>query len=163
ASFINKEDTGGSAHYNRAMGIDTSLALGRSLVVTGFAAKTVSQGKSGDDMAAFSRAQYRNAKWFWWVQRLDVQKNFNPEVGFMQRAGGVGATKGYFAPVFRPGRGHIRSLELPGFMGQYLTDRDNRMLGRQLRAEAKIGLDDDSRILWLYDQQIDVVDAPFRI
>ena len=108
ALVINKETTVGRSHYNRAVGADASLALGRSLQVTSFIAKTISPGKSGEDMALFGRAQFRSARWYWWLQHLDVQRNFNPEVGFVQRPGELRVTKGYFSRTPRPRKWHIR-------------------------------------------------------
>src|SRR5262249_8799491 len=113
-------------HFNRTASADVNLALGRSLQLTSYVAKTWSPGLSGGDMALFGRSQYRSEKWFWWLQHLNVQDNFNLEVGFAQRPGGFRITKGYFARTPRAGRWHIRALD-PGGLAHFLTGQIVRM------------------------------------
>ena len=95
---------GGDPHYNRTFGADANLVLGKSLQVNGFVAKTDTPGLDGKDMAFFGRVAYRDPAWNVWLNYLDVQDNFNDEVGFVQRRG-VKTTKAYFSPTPRPGRG----------------------------------------------------------
>ena len=102
AIFVNKETMGGDAHYNRTMGADANLALGNSLQVNSFVAKTATPGLKGKDMSFFGRIAYRDPAWNVWLNYLDVQDNFNAEVGFVQRRG-VRTTKAYFSPTPRPG------------------------------------------------------------
>ena len=128
AIFVNKETTGGSAHYNRTIGADANLVLGKSFQVNSFVAKTDTPGLGGQDVAFFGRVAYRDPSWNLWLNYLDVQDNFNAEVGFVQRRG-VKTTKAYFSPTPRPGKAGIRMLE-PMIVITYITDQQNRMVGR---------------------------------
>jgi uncharacterized protein DUF5916/cellulose/xylan binding protein with CBM9 domain len=161
AIFINKETLGGDAHYNRTLGADANLVLGRSLQVNSYVAKTETPGLNGKDMAFFGRIAYRDPAWNVWVNYLDVQDNFNAEVGFVQRRG-VKTTKAYFSPTPRPGKASIRMLE-PMFVLTYITDQHNRMVARTQHFMNAFYLDDGSFVNVIYQRDLDVLDVPFQI
>jgi uncharacterized protein DUF5916/cellulose/xylan binding protein with CBM9 domain len=159
AIFVNKETTGGDPHYNRTMGADANLVLGRSLQVTSFIAKTATPGLDGKDTAFFGRIAYRDPAWNLWLNYLDVQDNFNAEVGFVQRRG-VKTTKAYISPTPRPGKAGIRMLE-PMAVITYITDQQNRMVGRTQHFMNGFYMQDGSFINVIYQRDLDVVDKPF--
>ena len=161
ALFINKESVNGSAHFNRTAGVDANLALGRSLQVSSFLAKTSTPGLDGKDAAFNARVAYRDPRWNMWLNYLDVQDNFNAEAGFVQRRG-IRTTKAYFSPTPRPSGGPIRVLE-PMYIGTYMTDQHNRMIGRLHHFMLGTTLRDDSFINVILQQDLDVLDAPFEI
>jgi hypothetical protein len=163
--FVNKETTGGSSsfssHYNRTMGADANLVLGKGLQVNSFVAKTETPGLNGRDMAVFGRIAYRDPSWNLYLNYLDVQDNFNAEVGFVQRRG-VKATKAYFSPTPRPGKAGIRMLE-PMVVLTYITDQQNRMVGRTQHFMNGFYMQDGSFFNVIFQRDLDVVDIPFRI
>jgi len=161
AIFVNKETLGGEAHYNRTIGADANLVLGRNLQVNSYVAKTQTPGLDGKDMAFFGRVAYRDPSWNVWLNYLDVQDNFNAEVGFVQRRG-VKTTKAYFSPTPRPGKARIRMLE-PMFVLTYITDQQNRMVARTQHFMNAFYLDDGSFVNVIYQKDLDVLDAPFQI
>jgi hypothetical protein len=161
AIFINKETLGGEAHYNRTMGADANLVLGRNLQVNSYLAKTETPGLNGKDMAFFGRVAYRDPAWNVWLNYLDVQDNFNAEVGFVQRRG-VKTTKAYLSPTPRPGKASIRMLE-PMFVLTYITDQQNRMVARTQHFMNAFHIDDGSFINVIYQKNLDVLDEPFDI
>ena len=159
--FINKESGDGSSHYNRTMALDANLALGTNLQVTSFVAKTATPGLEGKDMSWYGRIAYRDPAWNVWLNYLDVQDNFNPEVGFVQRKG-IRATKAYFSPTPRPGRANIRLME-PMVVFTYITDQNNRIVGRTQHFMVGTRLEDGTFINVIYQRNLDVLDAPFQI
>ena len=161
AIFVNKETLGGEAHYNRTFGADANLMLGKGLQATSFVAKTDTPGLTGNDMAFFGRVAYRDPAWNVWLNYLDVQDNFNAEVGLVQRRG-VKTTKAYFSPTPRPGKAGIRMLE-PMAVLTYITDQQNRMVGRTQHFMNGFYMQDGSFINVIYQRNLDVLDAPFRI
>ncbi len=161
AIFVNKEAAGGDAHFNRTIGADANLVLARNLQVNSYIAKTATPGLDGRDMAWFGRIQYRDPAWNLWVNYLDVQDNFNAEVGFVQRRG-VRTTKAYFSPTPRPARAHIRLME-PMVVLTYITDQQNRMVGRTQHFMVGTYLDDGSFVNVIYQRNLDVLDVPFQI
>lgn len=161
ALFVNKESVDGSSHFNRTMGIDGNFAIGRSLQVNSFLAKTATRGLDGRDMAFYGRIAYRDPSWNLWLNYLDVQDNFNAEAGFVQRRG-IRTTKAYFSPTPRPQRGVIKLME-PMYVLTYTTDQANRMVGRLHHYMLGTTLRDDSFINVIFQQNLDVLDQPFRV
>jgi Domain of unknown function (DUF5916)/Carbohydrate family 9 binding domain-like len=161
AIFVNKETMNGGAHYNRTAGADANLVFGKGLQVNSFVAKTETPGLTGNDMAVFGRIAYRDPAWNLYLNYLDVQDNFNAEVGFVQRRG-VKATKAYFSPTPRPGKAGIRMLE-PMIVITYITDQQNRLIGRTQHFMNGFYMQDGSFFNVIYQRDLDVVDKPFRI
>ena len=160
AIFINK-DQSSTGYFNRTMGVDANFALGRSLQVSSYLAKTETPGKVGNDMAMYGRIAYRDPKWNMYVNFLDVQENFNAEAGFVQRTG-VRTTKAFISQTPRPKRGPVKFFE-PMYVFTYMTDQTNRMVYRQGHYMLGTTLRDDSFINVIFQQVVDVLDAPFRI
>ena len=161
ALFVNKESVHGSAHFNRTIGVDGNFAIGRSLQVNSFLAKTATPGLNGNDMAFYGRIAYRDPRWNLWLNYLDVEDNFNAEAGFVQRRG-VRTTKAYISPTPRPKRGGIRLME-PMYVLTYTTDQTNRMIYRMHHYMVGTTLRDDSFINVIFQQSLDVLDIPFDI
>ena len=172
AIFINKESVDGSTHYNRTMGVDGNFSLGSSIQATGYVAKTLTNPDQpwlngrpigdGDDMAFYGRVAYRDPRWNLWVNYLDVQENFNPEAGFLQRAGGHRSSKFYVSPTPRPKRGNIKVLE-PMYVLTYTTNRQGQLVGRLHHLMVGATLRDDSFINVIYQKNLDVLEQPFNI
>ena len=160
AIVVNKESMD-STRFNRTYGADANLAVGKNLQINSFLAKTSSPNKVGQDMSFYSRIAYRDPKWNVWLNYLDVQENFNAEVGFVQRTG-VKTTKTYISRTPRPGKWHIRVMD-PMFVLTYITDQTNRMVGRTQHFMTSATFDDGSFANVIYQKQLDVLDAPFRI
>ena len=161
ALFVNKESVNGSDHYNRTMGVDANLAIGRNVQVNSYLAKTATPGKDGKDVAFYGRIAYRDPKWNLYLNYLDVQDNFNAEAGFVQRTG-VRTTKALVSPTPRPKTGNIKVME-PMYGITYITDQTNRLVGRQHHLMHGTTLRDDSFINVIYQHVLDVLDRPFRI
>ncbi|MBI3399901.1 MAG: carbohydrate binding family 9 domain-containing protein [Acidobacteria bacterium] len=161
AIVVDKETTGGDPHFNRTIAADANLVLWSSLQINSFVAKTSTPGLDGKDLAWFGRIAYRDPSWNLWLNYEDVQDNFNAEVGFVQRRG-IRATKAYFSPTPRPGRAHIRMLE-PMAVLTYVTDQQNRMVGRTQHFMNGFYMQDGSFLNVIYQRNLDVLDAPFKL
>ncbi|MFB3067637.1 MAG: DUF5916 domain-containing protein [Acidobacteriota bacterium] len=88
--FTNRESMGdpqGKTEYNRAWGSDLQLGLGENWIISSYLAKTYSPELSGDDWAGNVFAGYQSNLWRLQALYLEIQENFNPEVGFVQRKG----------------------------------------------------------------------------
>jgi hypothetical protein len=161
ALFVNKESVNGSPHFNRTIGADANLAVTRALQVNSFIAKTSTPGVADGDMALYGRVAYRTREWNLYAQYIDLQDNFNPEVGFVPRRG-VRISRAFISPTPRPGKAHIRLME-PMFIVTYTTDQNNRLVTRQLHHMLGVTLDDGSFINVILERWLDVLDEPFRI
>ena len=86
AIFVNREEMGGP-HYNRTFGVDMLVAPTPDLTVTGFLAQTATPGLGGDDMGAYVNATWLSSTGRVYAEHVDLEDNFNPEVGFVPRRG----------------------------------------------------------------------------
>ena len=103
---------GGSA-YNRAWGTDLQLGFREHLILTSYLAKSYSPGVSGDDYAGNIFAEYRSDLWRFEARYMEIQENFNPEVGFVPRRGFRRPRVGFaFTPS--PESGPVRQLNPHG-------------------------------------------------
>jgi len=172
ALFVNKESVDGSTHFNRTMGVDGNFSFGNSLQFSSYVARTDTNADArwlggrpigeGKDMAVYGRLAYRDPKWNLWVNYLDVQQNFNPEAGFLQRTGGHRTAKAYVGPTPRPKKGNVKLFE-PMYVLTYTTDQSNRLVNRLHHLMLGTTLRDDSFINVIYQKHMDVLDLPFNI
>jgi hypothetical protein len=73
--------------YGADVRLATSRFLGRkqNFVVTGYAARSVNEGVAGDDWSWGAAASYPNDVYAAQVSVRDIQRNFQPALGFVQR------------------------------------------------------------------------------
>ncbi len=160
ALFINKDERTGS-HFNRTIATDGTFALGNSWLLNGYAAKTATSGLSGSDMSYSGRVGYRNQDWNIYGQYIDIQDNFNAEVGFVPRKG-IRTTVLHFNPTPRPARVGIRLMD-PMINLTYTTDQNNRLLSRRVHHMVAFNLDDGTYINFIYNRHFEHLDVPFAI
>ncbi|MGE0455304.1 MAG: DUF5916 domain-containing protein [Vicinamibacteria bacterium] len=85
---INRQATGdlaGGSDWNRTLGIDGRLGIGRHLDLSGYAARTVTPGEERAQHAAHFASVWRTPAWELNAKYTDVGAGFNPEVGFLRR------------------------------------------------------------------------------
>jgi hypothetical protein len=86
AMGIDKRTGNTAPSYNQDGGVDARLIFFKNLVATGFAAQTRSPGISGGQTSLGAGVNYRND----WVEfaasHRKIGPNFNPAVGFLERA-----------------------------------------------------------------------------
>ena len=115
----------------------------------------------GRDMAFYGRIAYRDPQWNLWLNYLTCRTTSTPRRASCS-ARGIRTTKAYFSPTPRPQRGNIKLME-PMYVLTYTTDQNNRLVGRLHHLMHGTTLRDDSFINVIYQRNLDVLDAPFRI
>ena len=88
---LNRQTTGSprlGADYNRSFAADARVGIGRTGMISGFAALTASPGVSGDEHAYQVVARRDTPGWELSAGFMEVGRNFRPEVGFLTRSGG---------------------------------------------------------------------------
>jgi hypothetical protein len=73
---------------NGTFGVDGRLGVGDAWTFDGWSALTETPALRGDDYAFSGRANYQTARWSNTARVVRVGEAFNPEVGFLSRAGG---------------------------------------------------------------------------
>ena len=95
--------------YNRAIGADANVGFGQYANLQNFYAKTLSPGLAGSTHAAMSSFRYDNSRHQILMSYREVGHNFNPEVGYLQRAGYRRPHFGY-RRTFYPSSRRIRTI-----------------------------------------------------
>ncbi|MEE2791439.1 MAG: DUF5916 domain-containing protein, partial [Acidobacteriota bacterium] len=157
---INKEAVA-SDQYNRTFAADTTLAVHPNFVINAFLAKTETPGVSSGDMAAYARATWLSRAWSFYGEYIDLQDNFNAEVGFVPRVG-IRTSKFHAEWDPRPKRWNIRMLDPMWNIG-YTTDQHNRLLTRRIHNMIGTYFEDGSTFTVWYNDLFEQLDIPFSI
>jgi len=162
------------AHFNRTLAADTTLALHRNFTVNGFLAKTQTAlcgasaatrvrcpGEPGRDMAGYARATWLSPSWSIYGEYIDLQENFNAEVGFVPRTG-IRTSKFHGEWDPRPGRWGIRMFD-PMWNITYTTDQNNRLLTGRIHHMIGTYFENGSSMTVWYNDHFEQLDIPFTI
>jgi hypothetical protein len=164
---INKQintTANGWSEYNRAGGMDFSFSPLRELNIQGFYARTWDSRLGVSDDARFGRVDYIGSNFSGRLSYLDVEDQFNPEVGFVNRRRGMDGFRRYDAQAYllpRPGIWNIRSLRI-GPEIQLITDENNIQQYWQAKFEVSTQLNSSDRIQVGWEQTYDIVTQPFQ-
>ncbi len=113
ALVVNRQETGSfgdSNDYNRTYAVDGRWGLGQYGLINGFVAQTDTPGLAGDEQAFAIGGQYATPTWDLRMDYTDVGESFNPEVGFLQRAGGFRRPSVFLLRRIRPEAGPLHEI-----------------------------------------------------
>jgi len=91
AIFVGRYATGDQAldnNHNASFAVDGRWGIGRTALISGFAARSATPGLSGDQHAYQIGARNETQPLTLNVALTETGRNFNPEVGFLSRQGG---------------------------------------------------------------------------
>ena len=159
--FVNKEQ--GSGQYNRTYGIDGNFNFLNHLDVTSFLLKTETPGLGNEDMAGIIMAAWNDQRMELEGQYLVVGENFNPEVGFVPRAG-MKKGKGQITWTPRPGESipWIREFRALNRI-DYITDTSGTLETRQMETRFRVDFQNGSRFSVGRDSRFERLTEPFFI
>jgi hypothetical protein len=86
AILVNRFATDGSGSRNHAYGVDGRLGLTDELSLDGYLARTATPGTDGPAWAGSVGASYTDPDWSLGATYREVQRGFQPEVGFLARS-----------------------------------------------------------------------------
>jgi hypothetical protein len=133
--LVNKQENDpleGWSPYNRVLGVDFSLSPTERLNIQGFYARTWDSVIDDADDARYLSLDYSGAITSFRARILDVEEQFEPAVGFVNRRGDLDGFRRYdlsarMRPQLKPGnRMNIRSFSV-GPQLQVVTDRENNV------------------------------------
>jgi hypothetical protein len=70
---------------NQVWGADASFAFVENVYVSGYVAQSRTDGRANDDVSYRAQFNYAADRYGLTVDRIEVQPNFNPEIGFLRR------------------------------------------------------------------------------
>jgi len=158
--FINKAETDGG-HFNRTYAADMTMAPTDNLTVTGFVAKTSTPERTDGDMGGYLNATWVNTSWRVYGEYVDLQDDFNPEVGFVPRVG-IRTSKLHLEHNPRPDRLGIRMLS-PMTNITYTTDRSGRLVSRRMHYMMGTRFDNGAYLNVWYNDYFERLDDPFTV
>ena len=137
--------------FNRALGVDAYLPLGRHTTLTGYLAGTQNQDETlsgrllavDRNLAANLSVEYRTDRWAFSSSYASIGENFTPKVGFVRRLGYRNTrASASFSP--RPDMAAIRQLTY-SVSGRHRTDHNGTRLDRSVSASWGIQFQNSSR------------------
>ena len=130
-----------SGDFNRTFGVDANFHFWNQLRLSGFVAATRTPGLETEDMASRFWVEWRNDLWQARSGYLDIEENFNAEMGFVPRRD-MRKSDTSFAFTPRPRSiSWIRQFN-PNARIQYIEDQEGRLETRIVNLNFQIGFED---------------------
>lgn len=159
--LVNKQATEG--RFNRTYGADLNLRFFNYLDINTFLLKTDTPATEGQEMAGIFSLTWSDQRFDLEATYLDIEDNFNPEVGFVPRVG-IRKSRGKFAYKPRPGEWipWIREFK-PSMTVDHITNQENVLETRILNTEFTILFQDSSTLRFRRNAQFERLEEPFHI
>ena len=161
AIFVNRQASEGG-DYNRAAGVDANFRFGQNFTVNGYLAKTFTDGVEDRDLTRKVTTQWRDNLITVQTIFTELQENFNPEVGFVERVG-VRTFRSRLELKPRPPRNPLIREFRPHVYPDYQMDEDNRLVTRTFHYGFDTVFHNGSVIEIKHENFFDRLDEPFRI
>jgi hypothetical protein len=147
---------------NDVWGLDGNFAFYQNVYFSGYLAQSRTENRRGDDLAYRAQFSYTADRYGLALDRLVVDRNFNPEVGFLRRENfRRNLVQGRFSPRTANNRvvrkwTYLSSLE-------YITDNENRLQSRTLTGLFQSDFHSGDVVSIQLQRLFDSVPAPFPI
>ncbi|MBI2186868.1 MAG: carbohydrate binding family 9 domain-containing protein [Acidobacteria bacterium] len=148
---------------NAAAGVDADLRFFDNVQANLYWARTSSPARPGDDASYRTRFAYTGDRYGFEADRLVVESNFNPEVGFVRRTDFArNALMARFSPRLRRGRA-VRMLTWQANL-EYLTDAAATTLeDRVVTGQFGVEFDTSDEVTALFTRQYERLPFDFTI
>ncbi len=165
--WVNKQSEvsdGGWGDYNRAGGLDFSFSPSTAVNVQAFYARTWDRDSEEVDDARYLRFSYSGTKYAGSATVLEVEDNFEPEAGFVNRRRGIRGFRRYnvnLSYLPRPRVANIRNLRFTPDI-QVIEDDEGEVPFQRFRLDGVLALQTADRFLVRVERTRDVVTRTFR-
>jgi uncharacterized protein DUF5916 len=137
AMFGNRSASVVAPGSNQLYGIDGNFGFFQNVYLSGYLAKTATPGRTSDDLSYRANFNYSSDRYGVSLDRVTVDPNFNPEIGFLARQN---FRRNYSSARFspRPARNAVirRFVYEGGY--NYETDDRNRLESREVQGDYRI-------------------------
>ena len=129
---------------NQVYGVDGTFGFFSNLTFATYLAKSTSEGVTSDDMSYRAQMEYGGDRYGVQLERLTIDANFNPEVGFLRRAD---MRKNYAQFRFSPRITRYKRVRKLSSIGQftYLEDSAGRLSTRIADGEFAVEFQNSDR------------------
>ena len=162
AMLTHRSDLLGRAGTNDGYGIDATFLLYQNVRIDSYVAATRTDGKAGADGSYRGLFDYNGDRYGLQAERLVVERNFNPEIGFVRRGD---MRRNYGLVRFSPRPRSIKSIRKFTWQASlnYLTDNNNRLATRELAGLFKTDFNNSDVVSMLLTGNYEHLDQRFDI
>ena len=147
---------------NDVLGFDANFAFYENVYLSGYIAKSRTEGRTGDDLSYRAQFNYNADRYGLVLERLVVEENFNPEVGLLRRKNfrrSLGQAR--FSPR-TTNHPVIRKWTYQGTL-DYVTDNNNHLESRELSGLFRANFHNSDAVSLQYSRLYEFLPAPFEI
>jgi hypothetical protein len=128
--YTHRTATPGRVGGNDGFGVDATFAFFQNVRLDGYIAGTRTNGREGDDLSYRGFFDYNADRFGFQAERLVVEPNFLPEVGFLRR---TDMRRNFVQGRFSPRPAYIPRVRRVSFFSSlnYLTNNENRLDTRE--------------------------------
>ena len=150
------------AGSNQVYGVDGTFGFFSNLTFATYLARSKSDAVESNDMSYRAQMEYGGDRYGVQIERLTIDKNFNPEVGFLRRAD---LRKNYAQLRFSPRPKHIKRVRKFSSVGQftYIEDGAGRISTRVSDGEFAVEFQNSDRLAVGVNQDYEFLLRPFTI
>ncbi len=152
----------GQSEYNRAYGADANIGIGRYANWFNYIARTKSPGKTSSQHAGASYFVFDDSTNEVEGSYREVGRNFNPEVGFVNRVGYRYTIYGYRHRFF-PNSGWIRSIEPHFSVREWRTIETNEKESDYQHFHFDTRWQNGGRFGGAFNRNFERLDVPFEV
>jgi hypothetical protein len=154
--------TPGRVGSNDGVGVDSSFGFYQNVRVDGYVAATRSEGRDGDNLSYRGFFDYNADRYGVQAERLEVQPEFLPELGFLRR---TDFRRNFSLLRFSPrptGVPHLRKVTTQASLN-YTTNTDNRLDTREQVGQLQVEFTNSDVAGVIYTDTMDRLVRPFAI
>ena len=162
AMFTHRSTLVGRAGSNDGYGVDASFGFFQNLRMDSYLTRTRTDGKDGGDTSYRGFMDYNADKYGVQIERLEVGRNFSPEIGFVRR---LDMRRNYAMVRYSPrpkGIPHVRRLWMQAGLN-YTTNTTNRLDTRQATFLFQTEFTSSDLLIATVTPQFERLVAPFAI
>jgi hypothetical protein len=162
AMYTHRTWVPGQPGSNDGFGLDATFGFYQNVRIDSYVAATRTQGRAGDNLSYRALFDYNGDRYGLQAERLVVEENFNPAIGFVRRPD-LRRTYGLARYSPRPTSiPHVRKLTWQGSLG-YFTNNDNRLDTREINGQFQAELTNSDIAVLTYTDTFERLVAPFAI
>ena len=159
--FTDRSRTSLGDGRGQMLGLDGVFSFFQNLNFNSYIAASDTPGRSGRNTSYRAQMDYNADTYGLQVERLTLDENFIPDVGFTRRLA-FARNSAYARYSPRPKSRHIRKLFYEGLF-DYITDPDNRLQSRQAQAAFRAEMENGDGAGIEIASNYEALDAPFSV
>jgi hypothetical protein len=162
AMYTHRSALPGAAGSNDGYGVDAAMAFHENLRIDGYLAGTRTDDRQGNNLSYRGLFDYNGDRYGVQLERLVVEPNFNPEIGFVRRPD---MRRNYGQLRFSPrptSIAHVRKFTVLSNLN-YVTNNQSRLDTRELQGQFQTELQNSDVLSLSYIDTFERLVRPFAI